>query len=218
MAFGLAPPAPAADFADIVKYDANAGRMFRIDYNSDTREKASVDISTPPPRFAVDFGSLEVGYGHFASTGPEYRVVPEGQRLPVQPTDRDEKNKLKFRPVFKLKLYGKVLDGLREWSSAANCVLEPVDDLYAKFRAAPEAQQGKIPIVELSRTMPVSIGRGTRQRTLYAPCFTITGWTDRVPAMGERTVPAPTPAAPAEAYGRPPNNGSDDLESDSIPF
>jgi hypothetical protein len=72
----------AADFADIVKFDARAGRLFRPDYNRDTGVKDLVDITTPPPRFAVDFGSLEVGYGYFAPTWPDLRVVPEGQPLP----------------------------------------------------------------------------------------------------------------------------------------
>ena len=218
MPFGLASPAPAADFADICKYDANAGRLFRVDYSIDSREKESVDITIPPPRFAVDFGSLEVGYAHFASGGPEFRLVPEGKPLPVQPTDLDEKGRLKFRPVFRLKIYGKIVGGLREWSSAANCVLEPVDDLYAKFKAAPEAQQGKIPICELTKTIPVTVGRGTRQRTLYAPCFTITGWTDRVAAMGERTVPIPNPPAQALPPEAETTGSSDNGIDDEIPF
>jgi hypothetical protein len=106
---------------------------------------------------------------------------------------------LLFRPVFRLKLFGKVLLGLREWASSANAVLEAVDDLYAKFRDAPEAHRGQIPIVELTKTIPVTTGRGARQSTIYAPGFVITGWTDRVPEMGARTVSAPTPRAAAAA-------------------
>ena len=213
MPFGLHTP-PTADFADIVKFDANAGRMFRIDYDSDTREKRPVDITMPAPKFAVDFGSLEVGYGRFTDKGPEYHIVPEGQPIPQQPMEKDEKGRLLFRPVFRVKIYGKVLGGMREWASAANCVLEPIEDLYNKFRAAPEAQQGKIPIVELTRTMPVSMGRGQRQRTLYAPCFQIVGWTDRVAEMGERTVPPPKPAPQVDTKV---STGNDDL-NDVIPF
>jgi len=214
MAFGM-QTAATPDFADIVKYDANAGRFFRVDYNLDTREKVPVDITTPPPKFAIDFGSLEVGYGRFTATGPEFHVVPVEQKLPAQPLEKDEKGRLLFRPVFRVKLYGKVLDGLREWASAANCVLETVDDLYNKFRAAPEAQAGKIPIIELTRTMPVVFGRGARQRTLYAPCFTIVGWTDRPAAMGERTVPPPKPAPPASAAVA---TGPEQSLADEIPF
>ena len=81
--------------------------------------------------------------------------------------------------------------------------------------AAPEAQSGKIPIVELTRTIPVVFGRGARQRTLYAPCFSIVGWTDRVPAMGERTVPPPTPPPPMSTDIA---TGPDRSLDDEIPF
>jgi hypothetical protein len=224
MAFGMKVPV-ANDFAEIVKFDARAGRMFRIDYNPDTREKVPVDITNPPPRFAIDFGSLEVGYAHFSPTGPDLRVVPEGQPIPAQPIDKDDKGRLMYRPAFRAKLYGKILGGLREWASSANVVLEAVDDLYIKVRAAPEAQIGKIPIVELTKTLPVQMGKGARQTTVYTPCFIIVGWTDRVPEMGPRTVPVPKPPTDtaqavqmaATVPTSPPPPLTDDL-NDDIPF
>jgi hypothetical protein len=190
MAFGMKAP-PAGDFAEIVKYDARAGRLFRMDYDPVTKEKTPVDVTTPAPRFAVDFGSLEVGYAHFAPTGPDFRMVAEGHPLPEQPTEKDLEGKLKFRPAFRVKIYGKILLGLRELASAANVVTASVEDLYHKYQAAAEAQAGKIPIVELTRTMPIQMGKGTRQSVVYAPCFAIVGWTDRVPEMGPRTVAPP---------------------------
>jgi hypothetical protein len=226
MPFGLSVH-QAGDFADIVKYDARAGRLFKIDYNPTSREKTPVDITTPPPRFAVDFGSIEVGYIKYSVTGPDYKTVPEGQPVPQQPTDRDEKNSLAYRAGFKVKLYGKILDGLREWSSTAGCVLESVDDLCNKFKVAPEAATGQIPIVELIRTIPVVMGKGARQTTVYTPLFAIIGWTDRTSDMGARTVPPPTkPPAPAEAKmafsnddiaGKLPTAAPDTLD-DVIPF
>jgi hypothetical protein len=188
--FGLQVP-QAGDFTPIVKFDARAGRLFNVVYDHTTREKTQVDITTPPPRFAIDFGSLEVGYIRYSVTGPEYRTVAEGKPVPRQPEDRDDQNRLLFRAGFRAKLYGRVLDGLREWSSTAGCVLEAIEGLYGQFKAAPEAAAFKIPIVELSRTIPLTMGKGTKASTNYAPCFTIVSWTDRVPEMGERTVPAP---------------------------
>ena len=108
MAFGMKTPV-AADFAEIVKFDARAGRLFRIDYDPDTRTKTQIDITTPPPRFAMDFGVLEVGYAHFAATGPVFHVVPEGQPLPKQPLDKDDQGRLMFKPVFRVKIFGKIL-------------------------------------------------------------------------------------------------------------
>jgi hypothetical protein len=214
MAFGMKSPV-ANDFAERVKIDARSGRMIKITYNPDTGEKEQEDITYPPPKFAFDFGSLEVGYAHFSIAGPDFRVVPEGQKLPDQPTDKNENGKLMFRPVFRVKLYGQILDGLRELSSSANVVMEAVDDLYQEFRQAPEAGEGKIPIVQLTKTIPVVLGKGKRENTVYQPCFAIVGWTDRVPEMGERTVPPPPAAArvPAEVPTAP----RDDL-NDEIPF
>ena len=98
MAFGM-QTASTPDFNDIIKFDANAGRMFRIDYNLDTREKVPTDITGPPAaRFAVDFGSLEIGYGRFTATGPEFHIVPVEQKLPAQPLDKDDKGRAAVPP------------------------------------------------------------------------------------------------------------------------
>jgi hypothetical protein len=209
MAFGLPQPAPSGDYNDFVKYDANAGRLFRMDKDATTYEQLPVDITTPAPRFAIDFGSLEVGYGFFSQGNPpDLRLVPYGQPLPEQPRDLDEKKRLKFRPTFRVKLVGKVLDGLREWTSQANCVMEAVEDLHQKFKEHPEAQAGKVPIVEMTRTLPVTLGKGKRARTIYAPCFQIIGWTERTAEMGDRVVPKPPKA-----------NGHDaPIIDDEVPF
>jgi hypothetical protein len=223
MAFGMKSPT-AVDFAERVKYDARAGRFFNVDYNIDTRETTLNDI-TQQAKFAFDIGSIEVGYAHFATTGPDFRVVPEGQPLPPQPMDKDDQGRLMFKPTFRAKLYGSVLGGLREWSSAANAVLESVDDVYNKSRAAPEAQSGKIPIIQLTKSIPVQMGKGVRQTVVYTPCFAIVGWTERVAEMGPRTVPVPskppvTAAAPFTPQGVTSNTPlrSGDLAEDEIPF
>ena len=85
----------------------------------------------------MDFGSIEVGYAHFAATGPVFHVAPEGQTLPEQPLDKDGENRLMFKPAFRVRIFGKILNGLREWSSTANAVLESVDDLYRQIPRRP---------------------------------------------------------------------------------
>jgi hypothetical protein len=220
MPFGLKAQPQASDIVPIIKYDAKAGRILRPDYDPDTREKCVTDITTPPPKFALDFGTIEIGYIRYTANGPDYRTVPEGGAIPVQPDDRDDQNRLLFRAGFRLKIYGRILDGLREWSSTAGCVLEAIEDLYGKFRAAPEAATGKIPIVELIKTIPVSYGRGTKASTVYAPCFVIVGWTDRVKEMGNRTVPVPAaqnPPVSASVQTGPAPQRDDEL-NDLIPF
>jgi hypothetical protein len=220
MAFGL-NISKVSNVPDIIKYDANAGRLFRIDYDG---EKTSVDITTPPPRFAIDFGTLQVGYICFTPNGPDMRMVPEGHPVPQQPDDVDDKGRKLYRAGFHALCYGRVLGGLREFSSSATCVLESMEDLYKKFQDAPEAMDGRIPVVELTRTIPVTFGK-KNPKTSYAPMFNIVGWTGRVPDMGERTVPPPKPRPPETVKMAvavppavaPPRASSSDLD-DEIPF
>jgi hypothetical protein len=212
MAFGMKPPAPPAEIVDRIRYDATAGRMFCVNYNPDTREKDLLDITLPPPRFALDFGGLEVGFIKFSAGAPDFKVVAEGRPLPAQPMELDEKKQLTYRSGFRIRCFGRVLDGLREWSSTAECVSQALEDCYARFREAPEAAKGQIPIVELSKTLPVTSGSGKRARTLYVPVLNIVGWTDRPACMGERTVPPPV-----VRQASPSPQSDPDLE-DEIPF
>ncbi len=109
-------------------------------------------------------------------------------------------------------------------------VLEAVDELYQEFRRAPEAAAGQIPIVQLTKTIPVVFGkRKQHENTVYAPCFLIVGWTDRVPEMGERTVPppkrSPVTAQVAQTVqtgvalpSARPRAGGGSIDNDAIPF
>jgi hypothetical protein len=230
MVFGMQEPT-TADFMPVVKFDARAGRLFRSDYNEVTREKVATDITSPPPRFAFDFESLEVGYGTFSQNGPVFHVVPEGQTIPPRPSDRDDKGRLMFKPVFWVRLLGTALGGVREFASSARIVLQATEELYNRYKAAPEAWAGKIPIVELSRTLPGQMGKAPYTTTVYTPVFTVIGWTNRDEViLGPRIVPVPQAQAAATsptiqmasvsipAAPPPGANGGGKLEDDEIPF
>jgi hypothetical protein len=89
MPFGLNASKASGDVPDIVKYDARAGRLFRVEYDPDPREKEQIDITSPPPKFAMDFGSLEVGYVRYTPTGPDYRMARiRGRYSPARPPQR----------------------------------------------------------------------------------------------------------------------------------
>ena len=204
-----------------MSFDARAGRVFRLDYDLVSRTNERVDITSPAPRFAVDFGGLQIGYVNFTPMGPDWRIAPEGQPLPEQPVDKDKDGKLLFKPCFRVFVYGKVLNGLREFSSTAGCVLESLDDLYAKFRDAPEARAGKVPIVELTKSIPIAVGRGERGSTVYSPCWAIVGWTERVKEFGPRTVTAPLVKKTNGGAAPPPANviqmGPDPRDTGTLP-
>lgn len=194
MALGLQTSSNGGDFLPTVRYDARAGRLFKIEraQGANGWESTPVDITNPAPMFAIDMGTIDVGWVHFSATGPNFVMVPLGQPLPAQPS-KDHKQ------GFRVKLSGRVLDGVRELSATAKCVLASMDDLHTRYEAAPEAATGKIPVVKLAGTTAVVTKGPQGNTTAYAPVFEIVQWTERSPEMGERTVPAPGALPPKAA-------------------
>ena len=188
MAFGMT--ISSGDYNEIIKYDARAGRLFRVDRDV-SGEKIQVDITSPTTKFAIDFGTLQVGYVAFSANGPVRDMVPYGQPLPAQPQTKDDNGKLISRPGFMAMVYGTTVGGPREWCSNAAILLSALDELYQVYEQRPEAQQGKIPVVCIASTVPVTSGKGAQKSTNYRPVFEIVMWTDRTPEMGTRTVPVP---------------------------
>lgn len=190
---GLATLA-TGDFHPIVKFDGRAGRFFKEgEYDPAASSKNFVDITMPPPVFAWDFGTFEIGYLYISPSGPDFKMVPAGQTPPERPAELRSDGKPAYRPGFRVGLFGKVLDGYRQFSHTALCVLEPVQALWDEFCASPEAAAGRIPIVKLAGTVAATRGKGQRVSTNYRPVFEIVEWTERVPEMGVRTVPPPQP-------------------------
>jgi len=194
MPFGM-DASSGSNFLPIVKYNAVAGRLVVVDRVPGSAEKRVTDITNPPSTFAIDFGSLEVGYIKFAANGaPGFVLVPEGSPLPQQPPEVDDAGRPAFKPGFRVKLYGRALGGLREWCSNSAVVVNALDELYQRFRADPHAADGLVPLVTMVGTIPVSFGKGAGRNTLYAPALRIDRWVDRVPQFGERTVRPPSSA------------------------
>lgn len=195
-------------FLPIVKWDARAGRLFRVDRTQGPNgwESNDVDLTMQRPKFAIDFGSIETGWMHFTATGPDFRLAPLGQPLPERPSKEHKQG-------FRVKVMGQILDGVREFSASAKSVLSAIDSLHTVFEGQPEAQTGKIPVVELTGSVAVVTNGPQGKVTSYSPQFDIVGWTDRLPEMGERTVAIPKPLnttaampAPAPAPAAPPPN------------
>jgi hypothetical protein len=194
----------SATFLPLLTYDARAGRMFKRDrvQGSSGWETKQEDITSAPPTFAVDFLSIEVGWAAFTPTGPNFVMAPLGQPQPAKPSP-DHKN------GFKLKVYGpQQLGGVREFSSSSKAVMGAIDDLHNAYTQAPEAAQGKIPVVQMTGTKPI-VAKGPQGTTTnYAPVFSIVQWTDRHPDLGDATValPAATTVAAAPTPAVVPSN------------
>jgi len=189
MAFGM--QTTSGDFLPIVKYDARAGKFFKV-------EKLVGGGSNPieipmGTKFALDFGTIEAGYVMFSNQGPIRHMKPyvDGVAMPAQPQDKDDKGKLIFRPGFYIKVAGNALDGVREWCSNAQVLLNAMDELYQQYVRAPEAAAGQIPLIAIVSTTPVTTGSGAQKSTNYAPVFRIEGWVLRPDICGPRTTPLP---------------------------
>ena len=90
-------PSSGGDFLPVLRYDARAGRFFRVDRVDAGQGFQSVltDI-TDGIKFVADFENIEVGWINFQpGSPPSFALVPMGQRLPDRPTEQ-HKNGVRF--------------------------------------------------------------------------------------------------------------------------
>jgi hypothetical protein len=205
MALGFTE-APQGEILARCQYDARAGRLFVVNRTQDaggswTNDK--IDITSQNPTFVLDLGSIEIGWQAFLPTGPDFHMVPLGHPFPARPSDDHKQG-------FRVKLFSpKFLNGLREFSSSAGVVRGAIDELHSQFagdpmkgiQPAPEAIEGKVPVVQMTGSVGVVSKGKAGTSTNYAPTFKIISWVARPDELGERTVPAPSGkvAAPAAA-------------------
>lgn len=208
MAFGFSYESNAGDIVPVLKFDARAGRFFRVD-RADGQNNP-VDI-TQGFKAVMDFENIEVGYINFpAGAAPEFRMVQIGSAMPENPGG-------KFRQGIRMMLkLGKDCGGdIREIATTAKAVLGAFDACHTEYVAGAKENPGKLPVVSLETTVPiVTQGRDEKgnpvKTTNYAPVFKIVSWVSRpddlifVPKGGGN---APASAAPAPA-ATPPSTGS----------
>ncbi len=202
MALGLNYSSGGGDFLPILKYDARAGRFFRVDRADGV--STPVDV-TRNLKMVVDFENLEIGWIHFAAgAAPSFTMAPFGAPLPAKPSP-DHKQGLRVC----VKLSAECGGDVRELASAAGAFLRGMDDLHTAYEAGKTANPGKLPVVVLSDTLPLESGAGAKKSTNYQPVFAIAAWVARPKDLGPnpRSNGEAPPAAPAPA-ARPPATGS----------
>jgi hypothetical protein len=168
-------PSAGGDFLPILKYDARAGRFFRID-RIDTGngfDQNPVDI-TGSFKALVDFDNVEVGWINFqAGAAPDWSLVPMGSKLPDKPSTV-HKNGLRFM----LKLAKDIAGDkpIREVAGTSKAFLSGIEAVYLQYQAGKAANPGKLPVLALEKTVPIKTGSGEKTSTNYCPVFKIIAW------------------------------------------
>ena len=198
MALGLSVGSGGGNFLPIVKYDARAGRMFRVDREDGV--STPVDI-TRNFKAVIDFEALEVGYINFdTGSAPDFVMVPYGSTLPAKPSDKHRQGMR-----LTLKLAGELGGDVREIAGTSAALIKGMDSLHDEYLAGVGANAGKLPVVVLADTVAVESGSGAKKSTNSPPVFEITGWVKRPGDLGAKEQ---TAAAPAPARTAPPATGS----------
>jgi hypothetical protein len=202
-------PSTAVDFTLIIKYDARAGRIFRIDRLATTSgfESIPVDI-TANFKAVVDFENVETGWIDFpVGSAPSFEMIKisdlkDGKPLPDKPSAK-HKNGIRFP----LKL-ANTCGGdrpVREMAGTAKAFVSGVEEVYQEYEREKLKYPGKLPVIVLVDTEVVKSGKGQNTSTNYRPKFKIQGWATRPEDFVHIAVTADAPAtAPATA----PSTGS----------
>ena len=176
---------PSGNIIPIVKWDAKAGDMIRVDREQDASGawvKNEEEISFPV-KFVADLDAIEVGWLSFEGGAPDFRMVRIGEEMPERPS-AGHKN------AFRLRVYNKEM-GLREFSHSAKTVLRKMNELHNQFEAERGANAGKAPVVEIEGTEQVKITLPNGDPVRFkVPSWKIVAWVDRPDEMAGAPAPA----------------------------
>lgn len=186
MAFNLAPR--SANFVPFCKFNAKSGRWY-------TKTDQGEEFEVSNMRAIFDLEGIRSGWFLFTEGLAPDVVWDEGTDILPPPTTNHKRG-------FALNVYSqKELGGLREFSSTSNTVIIAMTELYNAYMAAPEREQGLLPVVRVDKVEPVKSNFGLN----YQPIFSIQQWVprpDTVPARAAEATTSVRQAPVAAAFGR----------------
>jgi hypothetical protein len=219
MGLGLNYSTGSGDGGEItpfVKYDARAGRMFRNDRTQDASgaySSSPVDI-TRSFKAVFDMENIEVGWMLYAAgAAPQMQLVPLGSPLPHKPEGNFKQG---VRVIMRL---GKDCgNDVREISGNSGAFLRGIDELHTAYEVGEKENPGKLPVVVLKDTLPITSGSGDKKSTNYQPVFEIVSWVARPADLTPRPRSAPVSSTPApQTASAPPSTGSTKVEPPGEP-
>lgn len=199
LGFTIKSAGSGEEFMPIIKFDARAGRMFRVDRFQDSEgwTNENVDI-TQNFKAVADFENIETGWLEFKPGAPPSMVMvriaaisPSNPR-PPQPTP-SHKDGVRF--VMKLSKQCAGDKPVREIAGNSKAFLAAIEIVYAEYLRDRERNAGKLPVLVMDGSTPVKSGSGAQTSTNYQPNFRIDGWANR-PA--DLPIKVDAPRAPSE--------------------
>lgn len=166
------------DFDPYVKYNAKAGRWYTKGENG--------EVEVQHPVFVADFKNVKTGWLLFLEGQAPNCVWDANLSTPApKPSDAHKRG-------FEVRLFSKAhFGGVVQLSSSSMHLCNAINDLYMQYEAAPEAGQGKLPVVKFTGSTPMKDKMGTN----YRPNFVIEKWVDRPAEFDDAKEAAPQSAA-----------------------
>lgn len=206
MALGIQTGGGTNDRTPIIKYNAKAGRLFRVDRTNDGSGWTSNEEDiTANGMFVADLENIQTGWMCFPpGAAPDIRTVPLGASPGERPSD---KHKMGFKLHVKL---GKDCGGdVREFTASASSVINAMNALHDAYLAGKDGD--KLPVVKIAKIVSEKNDHGTN----YAPVFEIVQWVPR--PQGLEPIQASRAAPTAQAASSPPATGSRQVEPPAAP-
>jgi hypothetical protein len=200
------------DFLPIVKYNAKAGMILRVDrqYDGTTATSEEVDI-TDSFKAMFDFEHVESGWMAFPpNSAPSFVMVPRNAPFPSKPSDI-HKNGVRFCIKLAKDCAGSG-PPVREISSSAGAFLDGAEAVFIQYDAEKAQHPGELPVLMLDRKLPVKTAFAGKSTTNFQPVWKIVGWAPRgdfqfVPKAawpaGDSTIRYPLNGGPAPSTAQP---------------
>jgi hypothetical protein len=142
-------------------------------------------------------------------------LVKLGQKIPTKPAD-DSSWKQGARVM--LKLHADCGGDVREIASNAAAFLKGLDELHTKYESERGAHNGKLPVVVMTSSNPITTGQGQKRSTNYQPVFTIVNWVPRPADLVWMPKSGHAPATAAHTNGAtPPSTGATVVAAPTAP-
>jgi hypothetical protein len=202
MGFGLNyDTAASGDIIPIVKYDSRAGRIFRID--RENGQNSQIDISRGF-KAIVDLENVEKGFIDFPpGSAPSFTLVPLADPMPQHPGGTAKQG-----VRLMMKLHRDSGGDVREMATSAKAAMRGLDLLHTEYSAQAAANPGKLPVVEMTNTIPITSEGQGQKTTNYQPVFAIVGWVPRPADLVFKPKGRSSSVAPSAPRNNPPATGS----------